>query len=352
MKAPSTAERVLFLILATALLALSGTMAWATLNDFGSRGLVPKGVSVAGTDLSGLTETEARLAIERAVTAPLMRPVTVTADGNTFRFDPAGAVEVDTDAMLAEAYAPRRAASYLARVAHDVAGIPFTKQVEPAYSVDEDALRTWLGEVAKKVNRPAVDASLTVEGSKVTTIAAKSGRSVDMTRATEVLAAAFRSDQALADGARTVELPVSAIKPKVTEKTMGKTIVVDLSERRIRLFDGIRIEKEYPCAVGTPSYPTPQGTFEIVLKRFMPSWSNPAPNGWGKGMPAYIGPGPSNPLGTRALNLSAPGIRFHGTTKRWSIGSAASHGCMRMLREDIEDFYERVEVGTPVHIVP
>jgi len=351
-KAPSTAERLLFLALATALLALSGTMAWAAVNDFSSRGFVPNGVTIAGADLSGLSEAAARTAIEQAVTAPLMRPVTVQGDRRTFSFDPRGAVKVDVDAMLAQAYAPRRSAAYLERIAHDVAGAPFTTEVEPVYAVDETELREWLGGVAKKVNRRAVDASLTVEGSDVTTTAPKTGRSVDMTQAIQSLSEAFTSEDALADGERIVELPVKVLKPKVTEKNMGKTIVVDLSERRIQLFNGVKIEKTYSCAIGTPGFPTPQGTFEIVLKRFMPSWSNPAPNGWGKDMPAYIPPGPSNPLGTRALNLNAAGIRFHGTTKRYSIGSAASHGCMRMLREDIEDFYERVEVGTPVHIVP
>ena len=71
-------------------------------------------------------------------------------------------------------------------------------------------------------------------------------------------------------------------------------------------------------------------------------------------MPETIGPGPGNPLGTRALYLSAPGIRFHGipSGENWSIGQAASHGCMRMHRWDVEDFYPRVPVDTPVYIRP
>jgi L,D-transpeptidase ErfK/SrfK len=69
-------------------------------------------------------------------------------------------------------------------------------------------------------------------------------------------------------------------------------------------------------------------------------------------MPAYIPPGPNNPLGTRALYLNTSGIRIHGTSKRSSIGTAASHGCMRMLREDVEALYPLVPVGTKIHIVP
>ncbi len=112
--------------------------------------------------------------------------------------------------------------------------------------------------------------------------------------------------------------------------------------------------KTYRCAIGMPGYPTPRGTFVIKRKVKMPSWTNPG-GAWGRGMPSYIGPGPSNPLGTRALYLyrgnSDTGIRFHGTTKTSSIGQAASHGCMRMKRKDVERFYKQVPVGTTVYIV-
>jgi lipoprotein-anchoring transpeptidase ErfK/SrfK len=68
-------------------------------------------------------------------------------------------------------------------------------------------------------------------------------------------------------------------------------------------------------------------------------------------MPAFIGPGPGNPLGTRAMNLSASGIRIHGTPDAGSIGGPASHGCIRMLIHDAEELFDAVDVGTPVMIV-
>lgn len=68
-------------------------------------------------------------------------------------------------------------------------------------------------------------------------------------------------------------------------------------------------------------------------------------------MPRFIPPGPNNPLGTRALNLNVSGIRIHGTPNVASIGTAASHGCVRMVRRDIEELYELVDVGTRVLIV-
>lgn len=338
-------------LLATIILALSGTMAWAAANDFRSRGLVPPGVTILGTDLSGMSEMQARDTVRRVVSAPLTRLVTVRAGETAYAFDPRPAVRVDVNAMVDEAYAPRRDASYLARLQSSVTNSPPPTEVSPAFSVDQTVIDEWLDTVTREVNKRAIDATLTVVGNRVRIRASKTGKRLDREAAATALREAFATENALANGGKTIEVPVRTLKPKVTERTLGKTIVVDISERRIRLFNGSKLEKAYRCAVGTPGFPTPRGRFEILQKRYMPTWVNPAPNGWGADMPPSIPPGPSNPLGTRALNLSAPGIRFHGTTNIGSIGTAASHGCMRMRRADIEDFYERVDVGTRVFIV-
>jgi hypothetical protein len=80
----------------------------------------------------------------------------------------------------------------------------------------------------------------------------------------------------------------------------------------------------------------------------MPTWVNPAPDTWGADMPESIPPGPGNPLGLRAINWSAPAIRFHGTSATYSLGYNASHGCVRMANEDVIQLYDMVEVGTPI----
>lgn len=349
--ATTIVHRVLLAVLAAVLLVLSGTMTWAAANDFQAREYVATGVSVAGTDLSGMDETQARAAIEDSVSAPLLREVDVTVNGQQFIFDPRGAVSVDVDGMLEDAFAARRNASYLQRLSHDLTGAPITAEIEPAFAVDDTALQAWLDGVREAIDRKAVNAKVKIVNSEVELVPEKPGVKTRVAEAAQVLRAAFHGDAAL-EAEKRVTLPVKVLKPKITQKNIGKTIVVDLSQRRIRLYDGGELEKAYRCAIGTPAHPTPTGKFEIVQKRYMPTWVNPAPNGWGKDMPASIPPGYSNPLGTRALNLSASGIRFHGTTNIGSVGTAASHGCMRMRMSDIEDFYPRVEVGTPVYIVP
>jgi len=350
-KAPSALQRGVLVVVATALLALSGTMAWATVNDFTERALVANGVSIAGVDLSGMTESQARDIIEETVSTPLLSGVAVNAGGERLTFDPRGAVSVDVEGMLAEAYAPRRSASYLERLDHDLTGQPLDCEIEPLFSVDEAVLGSWLDHVIARVDCEPVNAKVRVVGNKVKIDAEQPGAKTDRLGAESRLRAAFSGREAIADS-KAVVLPVHTLQPKVTEVDLGKTLVVDLSQRRIRLFDGAKLEKTYRCAIGTPYHPTPQGHFKIVLKRYRPTWVNPAKNGWGANMPARIAPGPGNPLGTRAMNLSAPGIRFHGTNNIGSVGTAASHGCMRMRMPDIEDFYERVKVGTQVYIVP
>ena len=351
MRASSIAIRIVLALLALALLAVSAGMAWAATADYRVRGYVAHGVTVAGNDLGGMTEEEARRAIEQAVAAPLLEPVAVEADGRTFEFDPRGAVAVDVDAMLADAFAPRRSASFLTRLRHDLIGAELPHEVTPLYSVDTTEVARWVGSIAKKINRAPRDATATVEGVRVVITPSVKGRKLSTKQSTEALVEVLSAKTALAGGGRSVTAPVSKLKPKVTEKRYTQTILVDLSERRIRLFADGKLEKSYPCAVGTPSFPTPAGEFEVELKRYLPTWVNPGSD-WAKDMPDFIPPGPGNPLGTRAINLSAPGIRFHGTENIRSVGTAASHGCMRMYRADIEDLYDRVQVGTKVFIVP
>ena len=109
--------------------------------------------------------------------------------------------------------------------------------------------------------------------------------------------------------------------------------------------------KTYTVATGTARYPTPKGKFSIVLKRRNPVWVNPDPTGWGASLPPRIPAGPGNPLGTRAMNLNTPGIRIHGTSNVASLGTSASHGCIRMAIPDAEELFEKVDQGTPVVII-
>jgi len=325
------------------MLTLSAGFAWSAADDFAYRQVVPAGVSLGDTDLSGMSAEEARRTIEALVTEPMMQPIEVTFKDQSFTFEPSGTLDVDVDAMLEQAFNPRTGSILAERVFRRVMDEPEAVQVEPVLDVAGDPLTQWVSQTASAVDTPSVDATMTLVSDAMVVRNSATGYKTDVEAAVQAL-----TDAMLA-GEKRVELPVDTVEPRVTESDLGMALVVDLSERRLYLYDDMELQTTYGIAIGTPGHSTPRGSWEIINKRYMPSWSNPG-SSWAASMPAYIPPGPSNPLGTRALDLDAPAIRIHGTTANWSIGRAASHGCMRMHRWDIEELYELVPVGTPVFI--
>lgn len=345
MSVRTRALRLVATLAACTMLALSAGFTWSIVDDYSTRAIIPAGVTVAGEPLGGLEPDQAREVIRRTVADPLLQPVHVVYDGETFVLDPKTSLAIDVDLMLEEALHPSRQATIAERALRRYAERTVDVQIEPVLSVNGAPLQSWIDDVASRIDTPAVDATATIdtEGAVVMSSSA-TGREVDRSAAIDVVT------KALLAGEKTAELPVRTLEPKVSNADLGQTIVVDLSERRLYLYEGLKLKKKYGVAVGAPSFPTPRGTWEIIQKRYLPTWSNPG-SAWAKDMPKTIPPGPGNPLGTRALNLNASGIRIHGTSKDYSIGTAASHGCMRMHRWDIEDLYERVDVGARVLIV-
>ncbi len=124
-----------------------------------------------------------------------------------------------------------------------------------------------------------------------------------------------------------------------TRKTV---IVVSLEDRKLALVEDGKVKKIYPVAVGKPSTPSPVGAF-IIERRVM----NPAYSHDGRIVP----PGPNNPVGTRWMGLSVHGYGIHGTNAPSSIGKAASHGCIRMAKPDLEELYAQVAVGDTVELI-
>lgn len=138
----------------------------------------------------------------------------------------------------------------------------------------------------------------------------------------------------------------------IVENNRVKVLAVSKRQRRVYFISGNKVVTSYPVAIGTSSYPTPTGSFVISRKVVNPTWYNPG-SAWATGMPATLS-GPSSPLGARALYLYQggrdTGIRFHGTAAGYSIGTAASHGCMRMYNSDVKKLYDQVPLGTRVYI--
>ena len=157
-----------------------------------------------------------------------------------------------------------------------------------------------------------------------------------------------RTEAAVRAFQRGHKLPVTGIATPEVLQLSAERIVVHLSQFRVFLIrDGKRVFSA-PIAIGQPAYPTPTGSYEVIAKIKNPTWVPPN-SPWAAGLEA-IPPGASNPLGSRWIGTSAPNIGFHATPMDSTVGHAASHGCMRMHRADVERLYDLIRVGTPVDI--
>ena len=140
-------------------------------------------------------------------------------------------------------------------------------------------------------------------------------------------------------------LTVSAMAQKpeanVQEAKASRLILVSIPDRKLALIDGGKVVKVFPVAVGKESTPSPEGTFTIKTRLENPTYFH-------KGN--VVAPGPHNPLGTRWMGLSEKGYGIHGTNEPKSIGKAASHGCIRMAKSDLEQLFGLVKVGDTVEI--
>lgn len=135
---------------------------------------------------------------------------------------------------------------------------------------------------------------------------------------------------------------LAAATPTSTTAQVKREIVVSLEDRKLAVVEDGQVKKIYTVAVGKPSTPSPVGTFTIQRRV-----KNPVYQHDGK----TVQPGPGNPVGTRWMGLSIKGYGIHGTNEPKSIGKAASHGCIRMAKKDLEEMYEMVAVGETVELV-
>ena len=142
--------------------------------------------------------------------------------------------------------------------------------------------------------------------------------------------------------------PRTGVVDKRMRTAMVGRLVANLSQRKVRLIRNGKVAMTFPIAIGQPAYPTPTGEYEINDKQVDPAWYPPA-SPWAAEL-SSIPPGPGNPLGTRWIGTSAPAIGLHGTYADYSVGTAASHGCMRMHIPDVEKLYDQVTIGMPISI--
>ncbi|HET7856168.1 MAG TPA: L,D-transpeptidase family protein [Gaiellaceae bacterium] len=310
---------------AQGLLTTTGTTSTGTTTE-PEPTLIPPGVTIAGIAVGGLTSDSAVFTVQERFN----RGIPLILNGRRRLAPTPGVVgataRVEAAVQRALAAAPGEA-------------------VPLAVLVSEERLLGYAANVARRFNRNPVDAQVYLRRGRPKVVTERLGVAVQRSQ----LAGAIHKRLVTMSRAA-VRVPTRISVPETTRRVFRNVIVIHRGSNRLELFNYERLRKRFRVATGQSVYPTPLGRFSIVVKWRNPWWYPPNAR-WAQGLKP-VPPGPNNPLGTRWMGLSAPGVGIHGTPNPGSIGYSVSHGCIRMYIPDAELLFTVVDIGTTVFIVP
>jgi lipoprotein-anchoring transpeptidase ErfK/SrfK len=286
--------------------------------------VIATGVTIERVPVGGLDSATAVAAVQQAFAAPL----TLRFDRTTISVSPTLlGMRVSADSAVSRAFtvAPNTALSLRA-------------------GYDKGKVKAFLAKIAKRFDRKPVSSQLLFRRNSPVVTKPVLGRTLDRAKAfTDVAQSIVHATR------KTIVLKATLQEPEVTPATIGPVVVIKRGSNQLTLYNGMKVVRRFTVATGQAAYPTPLGRFQIVVKWRNPWWYPPN-SPWAKGE-SPIPPGPNNPLGTRWMGLSAPGVGIHGTNNPASIGYSLSHGCIRMLVPQAEWLFNHVDIGTPVFII-
>jgi lipoprotein-anchoring transpeptidase ErfK/SrfK len=312
---------------------------------------IAEGVTVNGVDVGGMKPEAARAKLQAALVEPLDRPVIVRHKDQRFKLTrKQAAIAVDVDGSVDRAMAVSTDGNMFTRTWREVRGRELDEQVEAKIAWDRAAVRRLVDRVTNKLTVEAQDASLDLESGQVEPKPSRDGLAVKAKR----LKRDIKRELLDAGEKRLVRVRTEVVKPKVTTAELAKkypaVIVVHRGSFQLSFYKGLKLAKTYGIAVGQVGLETPAGLYHIQNKAVDPAWHVPNSD-WAGSLAGTVVPGgtPQNPLKARWLGIYA-GAGIHGTDATGSIGSAASHGCIRMLIPDVIELYDQVPVGAPIYI--
>ena len=287
--------------------------------------VIAAGVQIGSVDVSGLTAEQATAAVEHAYFAPVVLHVVhrgYSVSPHHFRAALGGLAEAVQTALTA----------------------PADTAIRLTPTLDTKLVAKWIKTLAKKTYRAPVAGTVLLRHGRPFFTHAHPGRALRPFPTRMLIRDAVVSGDHTVIVAPVRKLDAAAVKSE-------PVIVIHRASNRLYLYNGTHLVRVFPVATGQAAWPTPLGHFEIVVKQRNPWWFPPTQDSWAAGAKP-VPPGPGNPLGTRWMGLSAPGVGIHGTSEPWSIGHSESHGCIRMQIASAEWLFNRVRIGTPVFIVP
>jgi lipoprotein-anchoring transpeptidase ErfK/SrfK len=344
-------RRVPFIFAGLVVLLLIGGSAAVYAYDTGRDDLIAKGVTVAGIDVGNLRRADATRLVQQRLADPLDRPIIVRANGKRFRLTASGAaVTTDVGGMVAEAVAASRQGNLIERSWRGLTGKKVNKAVALRMSYSAAAVRSLVRRVKLATDHPAKEASITPSVSGLQEVASKEGIALQSRDLQQRVELALKTPGAR----RLVQARTRIVQPAVTTDTLAEKypwyIVVNRPKFQLTVYDRLRPKRTYRVAVGQVGLETPAGLYHVQNKAVNPAWHVPQ-SAWAGALAGktIAGTDPANPIKARWLGIF-DGAGIHGTDNISSLGSAASHGCIRMAIPDVIQVYNEVPVGAPVYI--
>jgi lipoprotein-anchoring transpeptidase ErfK/SrfK len=342
--------RLIVLAAFVALLVLGGTGA-VYAYDHSKRNLIAEGVKVNGVAIGGLTPAQAQRKLSQTLLAPLDRPVKVRYKDKRFTLTPKqAAIGIDIRGSVAKALARSQAGTMFSRTWRNVRNESLNTELAAEVSWSKPAINRLVKRVRKAIERRPVDATLDLSKGQVDPTPSRTGLRVRYNS----LAKNVEKTLLTPGAAKPVRVHTSVVQPKVSSAQLAdkypSVIIIHRGAFSLALYKHLKLAKTYGIAVGRVGLETPAGLYHIENKAVNPAWHVPN-SAWAGKLAGQVIPAgdPGNPIKARWMGIYA-GAGIHGTSDDGSIGSAASHGCIRMHVPDVEELYDQVDVGTPVYI--
>jgi L,D-transpeptidase catalytic domain/Putative peptidoglycan binding domain len=331
-----------------AVLVAAMVAAGAYLYDRSQDGKIAGGVRIDGIDVGGMDAEDAEGKLRRELLRPLDRPLRAEFGKRSWKLSPATLkVRADIHGAVDEALTASREGDLFTRLGRYVGGDEIELEISADLAYSRSAINKFVRKVAADLDQKPRDASVDPGADELEVVSSQPGRKVRDNRLERELRAAVVGTD------RTVTVHVHETKPEVSTTEVAQRspsyLTLDRGSFTLRLWRDLELTETYTVAVGQEGLETPEGLYEIQAKEENPTWHVPESDWAGDLAGQTIPPGPSNPIKARWMAIYE-GAGIHGTEETASLGSAASHGCVRMAIADVEELYDQVEVGTPIFI--
>ena len=336
------------LLIAAAALVIVVAAAYAY--DSSQKDKIADGVTIAGVDVGGMNEAEADAAVRAKLLAPLRHSLIVTFDGQRWKLPGAKLkIRADVASAVEEAVADSQEGGFPGRLVRYVTDGEVDEQITPQVAYSKPAINRFVRHVAAEIDQEPKNADVEPSPDGLRVVAGQDGRKLRDNRLEDDLKAAVLN----ANAPHRIVAQVHATEPEITKSEVAAEypsyLTLDRATFKLRLWRHLKLAKEYTVAVGMEGLETPEGLYEIQEKEVNPPWHVPDSAWAGDLAGKTIPPGPEDPIKARWMGIYE-GAGIHGTEETESLGTAGSHGCIRMAIPDVIELYPLVEVGTPIYI--